>query len=169
MGTLIKLLVVIGVIYGAYTVWHKKHKAPQHTFELRGGEAYDPITNLTWKRCSVGQKWTGSGCDGGNPGFRFDVAQHTGDDTWRVPTEKELLSLVDQDRADKKLNPAIDTVAFPGVPADGAPYWTSSRSSGISCWYVRFTAGTSGMGQAPGEYRQAEFNEYGVMLVRSGR
>ncbi len=168
MGTLIKLLVVIGVAFGGYMVWHHKHKAVPHTFEVHGGEAYDPITNLTWQRCSVGQHYTGSGCEGPIVGYKWDVAQRTGDDTWRVPTEKELATLIDPGKADKGMTPAVDTDVFPGINKDGATYWTSSHSSGISAWYVRFSQGAPGMGSAPGTYRQAEFNDYSVQLVRTG-
>jgi hypothetical protein len=169
MGTLVKLLVAIAVIYGAYAVYHNKHKAIAHTFEVHGDEAYDPITDLTWKRCSVGQKMNGGACEGGIPGYKWDVAQRSGDDKWRVPTEKELVTLIDPDRADKGLNPAVDTTVFPGILKDGATYWTSSRSSGASCWYVRFSQGSAGINQSAGAYRQLEFNEYGVQLVHSGR
>ena len=169
MGTLIKLLVIIGVAFGGYVVWHNKHKAAAHAFELHGAEAYDPATNLTWKRCSVGQQYTGSGCEGPVAVFRWDAAQRTGDDTWRVPTEKELATLINPERADKKLSPAVDTTVFPGVLKVGSPYWTSSHSNGMSAWYVRFAQGTGTMGADPGSYRQAEFNEYSVQLVRTGR
>jgi hypothetical protein len=169
MGTLIKLLVIIGVAYGGYMVWHNKHKGQAHPFEVHGAEVYDPVTNLTWKRCSVGQKYTGSGCEGSVAAFKWDVAQRTGDDTWRVPTEKELVTLLDPERVDKKLSPAVDPTFFPGFEKVGSPYWTSSHSNGMTAWYVRFAQGTGVMGADPGSYRQAEFNEYSVHLVRPGR
>lgn len=40
---------------------------------------------------------------------------------WRMPTYKELMTLVDFMRSD----PAIDTEAFPNAPADA--FWTESR------------------------------------------
>jgi Protein of unknown function (DUF1566) len=169
MGTLIKILVVITVIYGAYAIWHHKHKTVAHSFEVHGGEAYDAATNLTWKRCGVGQEYTGSGCKGGEPGFKWDAAQRTGDSTWRVPNEKEIATLIDPDKADKGVSPAIDSVVFPGITANTPPFWTSSHSSGITAWYARFSKGSEGMGSAPGVYRQSELNDYGVILVRDGR
>jgi len=34
-------------------------------FVLKDGEAFDPKTGLTWKRCSVGRTWKkGDGCSG---------------------------------------------------------------------------------------------------------
>lgn len=92
-----------------------------------------------------------------------------GDNTWRAPTEKELRSPIDPGRSDKGLPPAIDTTVFPGMLKDGSPCWTSSRSRGVSAWYVRFALGASGPGSEAGAYRQAEFNEYSVQLVRDGR
>jgi len=169
MGTLVKLLVVIAVAFGAWKIYHNKHKALAHTFEVHGEEAYDSVSNLTWKRCSVGQKWSASGCTGGIPGYRWDAAQRVGDDKWRVPTEKELATLIDPVKADKGASPAVDTTVFPGILADGATYWTSSHSSGGSAWYVRFSQGAKGMGSEPGTYRQVETNEYSVHLVRSGQ
>jgi hypothetical protein len=169
MGTLIKILVVITVAYGAYAIWHNKHKAVAHSFEVHGGEAYDAATNLTWKRCNVGQEYTGSGCKGGEPGYKWDVAQRMGDSTWRVPTEKEMATLIDPVKVDKGISPAIDNDVFPGINANTPPFWTSSHSNGISAWYVRFSKGSEGMGSAPGTYRQSELNDYGVLLVRNGR
>jgi Protein of unknown function (DUF1566) len=169
MGTFIKLAVVLAVVFGGWKIWHDKHKAQAHVFEVHGEEAYDAATNLTWKRCSVGQIWSASGCDRGIPGYRWEVAQHAGDDKWRVPNEKELVTLIDPVKADKGQSPAVDTVVFPGILSDGATYWTSSHSSGAKAWYVRFSQGAKGIGSEPGSYLQSEINEYSVHLVRTGR
>ena len=169
MGTLIKLLVVVAVAFSGWKIWQHKHKAVAHTFEVHGGEAYDAVANLTWKRCQVGQQYTGSGCEGGEPGFKWDAAQRTGDGTWRVPTEKEMAMLIDPDKVDKGISPAIDDVVFPGIAKSTPPFWTSSHSSGASAWYARFSKGSTGMGSEPGMYRQLELNDYSVILVRDGR
>jgi hypothetical protein len=63
--------------------------------------------------------------------------------TWRLPTVKELLTLVDH----LNINPAIDATAFPTT--DYVPYWTSSSvhlTSGYtipSAWTVEFAWGSS--------------------------
>jgi hypothetical protein len=169
MGTLIKLLVVVAVIFGGWKVWHNKHKAHAHTFEVHGEEAYDPVTNLTWKRCSSGQKWSASGCSGGIPGYKWDQAQRVPNSPWRLPTEKELVTLIDPAKADKGESPAVDTVVFPGILRDGATYWTSSHSSGAKAWYTRFSQSGNGLNSEPGNYMQSELNEYSVHEVRDGR
>ena len=86
-----------------------------------------------------------------------------------MPTEKELETLIDPVKADKGESPAIDTVVFPGIKASTPPFWTSSHSNGITAWYVRFSKGSEGMGSSAGKYRQSELNDYGVILVRTGR
>jgi hypothetical protein len=56
---------------------------------------------------------------------------------FRVPSMKELQTLVDETRAS---GPLIDTEAFPGLPEDEAPtFWTSSLSahSPNAAWFVR--------------------------------
>lgn len=169
MGTFIKLLVVVAVILGGWKIYHNRHKAQAHVFEVHGEEAYDAATNLTWKRCSVGQTWSASGCEHGIPGYTWGVAQHVGDDKWRVPTDKELETLIDPLKADRGETPAVDTTVFPGILRDGATYWTSTHSSGAKAWYVRFSQGRKGMGSDPGVYMQSELNEYSVQLVRTGR
>ena len=169
MGTFIKLVVVVAVIFGGWKIWHNKHKAQAHVFEVHGEEAYDAATNLTWKRCSVGQTWSASGCDHGIPGYRWDAAQRTGDDKWRVPTDKELATLIDPAKADKGETPAVDTTVFPGILRDGATYWTSTPGPGARAWYVRFSQGAKGIGSEPGTYMQSQINEYSVHLVHSGR
>ena len=169
MGTLVKLVVVIAVAFGAWKVWQHKHRAVAHSFEVHGGEAYDAATNLTWQRCQVGQHYTGSGCEGGMPGFKWDAAQRTGEAPWRVPTDKEMATLIDPDKVDKETSPALDEVVFPGIKSHTPPFWTSSHSNGASAWYARFNKGSEGIGSAPGMYRQAEINDYSVILVHDGR
>ena len=57
---------------------------------------------------------------------------------WRLPTIRELLTLVDYERKD----PAIDVALFPGTRS--AWYWTSTAwagSPGSYAWYVNFNGG----------------------------
>jgi len=60
---------------------------------------------------------------------------------WRLPTVAELLTLVDDSRAD----PAIDPVAFPTMPTDNLAFWTSSSIlagfNSTYAWTVSFQEG----------------------------
>ncbi len=121
-------------------------------------------TNLMWKRCAEGQTWTGSTCSGTAssmtagqlPLFGNSFAGQT---DWRVPTEDELLSLVDYS---KSLAPTLNSSAFPATP--GTDFWSSSpnvNSSGY-VWSVSFSVGHADMGNDP-------TSSFAVRLVRGGQ
>lgn len=123
-----------------------------------GSEIKDVQTGLVWQRCSVGQSWTGNTCAGEAKKFTFDDAQKQAGNGWRVPTVRELHSLVwcstgtTQDRIDPQdgkaaleyrcvfeyTRPTIRQAAFPNTPGDW--YWTSTPwASGA--WSVNFYDG----------------------------
>lgn len=55
---------------------------------------------------------------------------------WRIPSAKELLSLLD----DSRHNPAIDPTAFPS--ASNGSYWTNTTQAGTGGkWYLYFPYG----------------------------
>lgn len=57
---------------------------------------------------------------------------------WRMPTRKELVSIVDYGR----VNPAIDPGYFPNTPASSS-FWSASAEAASSCcaWDVHFSDG----------------------------
>jgi len=75
---------------------------------------------------------------------------------WRVPTKKELETLVD--RRAQLTSPTIDTTAFPSTPS--AYFWTSTPYSGAVgdagpetfAWVVGFAAGDSDYGNTSTAY-----------------
>lgn len=126
-----------------------------------GAEVQDLTTGLVWQRCSVGQRWSGSGCAGEAQTFTFQQAQTQSGNGWRVPTVRELQSLrvcsqgfssVKEDLQDGKAQvpsdcagandrPTLHKGAFPQTPASW--YWTSSPRAGDSgyAWFVLFDYG----------------------------
>jgi hypothetical protein len=110
-------------------------------FSTSGETVVDSATHLAWQRVVA----TGGGDDG------------AGRSTWahaksacaslgvgyRLPTVKELLTIVDFSRS----SPAIDTssTAFPDTPSDA--FWTATPlagSSPTSVWFVNFADGYAG-------------------------
>lgn len=100
----------------------------------------DVRTQLTWERPvpEAYFDWAGANvyCQG------LSIGGQTG---WRLPTRKELASLVNLRASD----PAIDSAAFPGVPSDraggaAASFWTSSSAEAILpgfVWVIGFLDG----------------------------
>jgi hypothetical protein len=76
---------------------------------------------------------------------------------WRLPTMKELQTIVDDSRAD----PAIDVVAFPDTPSES--FWTATPFAPIpgSAWRTSFQRGYT--------YDSMEDSTYRVRCVRSVR
>lgn len=105
--------------------------APNARFIVSNGLVQDTATQLEWQQI------------GPETQVAWDVAMTQcgsldldGTD-WRLPTIKELHTLVDEARN----NPAADTTAFPGITA--SYYWSSSRPKSFSnlAWAVGFDHG----------------------------
>jgi Protein of unknown function (DUF1566). len=102
---------------------------------LSGGLVSDTLTNLVWQQqaSTTTMAWNAAEtyCAGAGSGFR-------------LPTMKELLSIVDF-TVHWPPGPMINQTAFPNTPAEA--FWTSSPIDGSSygAWLVNF-AGGSGEG-----------------------
>lgn len=121
-------------------------------------------TGLIWKRCSEGQTWTGNTCTG--IAIRSTWAEaltlgsangFAGKSDWRLPSIRELRSLVEECRT----NPPINDTIFPATPT--SDFWSSSPFANHSsyAWYVRFNTGSSNF-----TYRSSRNS---MRLVRGGQ
>jgi Protein of unknown function (DUF1566) len=120
--------------------------------------ARDPKTGLTWQRCSVGQVWNGSTCAGEAKKFTFNEAQKLSVNGWRVPTVRELHSIVwcsngktryievsndggnalEHTCTEGQQVPAIKRTVFPNT---SLAFWTSSPYKILSAWGIHFFDG----------------------------
>ena len=109
-------------------------------FELAlGGLARDRENKLEWYRCSLGQRFNGSECVGEAQYEKWDdtiviideVNEKSGTN-WRMPTLKELRTLVIEDCG----NPAVNPNVFPGILVEN--YWAADKSSasGFRCGMI---------------------------------
>jgi hypothetical protein len=112
----------------ALTVWAG---APPGRYTVSADTVLDTVTTLTWQRSAPITTYTWA-----NAGAYCSSLSLSGTG-WRLPTVKELQSLVDI----SVYAPAIDTVAFPGTPSNY--FWSSSPVAGPggSAWVVPFASG----------------------------
>lgn len=105
--------------------------APSARYRIEAATVVDNKTGLVWERgfTTTGRPWDAA---------RAYCAQlSVAGGNWRLPSMRELQSLVDETRFD----PAIDPAAFPDTP--GVEFWTGSPVSGApgSAWRVSFANG----------------------------
>lgn len=158
------------------------------------GTVTDKTTGLMWKKCSEGQTWDGSTCTGKAEGYNYQAAlDHAGDVNfaghfdWRVPTIKELNSLVFCSNGKQRKfhfngffvkwfeggygcksnirgnyeTPTINQTFFPNTPADY--FWSSSPNASYAsdARRLNFNYGSDGSNNRGNGYR--------VRLVRLGQ
>ena len=97
-------------------------------------------TALTWRRCSEGQIFSAGTCLGSASTFTHEqaLAYAKTQVGWRLPSVKELASVVDI----KAIGPAINGTAFPATPSYNS--WASSPYAGSAdyAWVVHFGDGS---------------------------
>lgn len=118
---------------------------PTHDFVDHGdGTVTHLVTGLTWKRCAQGQTASATGCTGEPTqlGWQAALAQAVAEraaasDDWRVPTARELQSIVETCGH----APAINATVFP-ASGTGA-YWSATNDEGVwaDAWVLRLDAG----------------------------
>jgi hypothetical protein len=105
--------------------------APAQRYTVSGGTVLDAATGLTWQQAvdETGRTWVEAKA--------HCAALDFAGGGWRLPSMKELQSLVD----DSLASPAIDAQAFPATPLE--PFWTATpvvQTPG-SAWRVSFVHG----------------------------
>jgi hypothetical protein len=103
------------------------------SFSLAGDVAQDKYTRLTWQRAVEHDNYTWDDAKT----FCSKLSANGGG--WRLPSLRELLTLVDVIHVE----PAIDPSTFPGTPSE--LFWSSSPSLSPAgtAWGVNFTRGSS--------------------------
>jgi hypothetical protein len=130
-------LAVVGAAVGGHAA------APSGRYTIANGTVLDTKTKLTWQ-----QVLPTTAVDGGvmfrtftqAAAVSYCVSLNLNGTGWRLPTMKELMTLVDP----TVFSPAIDTSAFPNTAI--TTYWTSTPSSidaGLF-WVVGFYDGFTG-------------------------
>ena len=142
-STSIMMGLILTLLTGCSTLSENELATPtaNSRYVIKGDTVYDAKTNLTWQRCSVGQRWVeGKGCVGEVKLFSYEDAQRQRDAIWRVPTKDELATLIEHGPMQRKQWTTIDEGAFPNTLAAG--YWTSTPYDATYAWHVVFDFGS---------------------------
>ena len=120
---------------------------PNAAFSLHEEQGYviDTRTNLMWKLCAEGQTFNARlfRCEGQAqlyfyPGDRRRFFEFAGFNNWRVPTSKELRTIVEKTCTD----PAVNVRVFPDTPA--YYFWSKTtwmKPSSSRGWAMDFKQG----------------------------
>lgn len=108
--------------------------APAGRFTTAGGTVYDTKTKLTWQQTAPSLTYSWSDAKT----YCASAGATLGGSGWRLPTVRELQTLVDYARL---TDPRIDPTAFPATPS--AAFWSSSPAAGSTslAWLVNFYDG----------------------------
>jgi len=110
--------------------------APPGRYTITTDTVFDTVTGLTWQRNISPTQYTWANAT------TYCQNLNLGGAVWRLPTIKELQSLVDI----RASNPAIDLTAFPAAPAAG--FWSSTQgvdpgAPAANAWLVNFANGST--------------------------
>jgi hypothetical protein len=112
--------------------------APPGRYDVSSDSVYDTKTKLTWQRSAPSAEFAWSDaktyCDSAGGA----TLSGTG---WRLPTEKELLTLVDYDVAPP--GPTIDVQTFPGTVGDFYCSGSPIADGVAGFWYLDFSTGNA--------------------------
>ena len=132
VGALAAVAMALAAPAGAATALAGRYTYPA------AGTVYDTKTKLTWQQTAPSATYAWADAKT----YCAGVGATLGGTGWRLPTMKELQTIVDESRS----IPSIDPTAFPGAPA--ADFWSSSPVAGSPslAWYVNFSLGFSNYG-----------------------
>ena len=127
------LIATIVIVLAGSWAQHGRADAPAGRYTYGNDTVYDTKTLLTWQQVIAPNpvNWNDAKA-------YCDALTLDGNSNWRLPTVKELQTLVDERRTNP---PAIDPTAFMNTPSEG--FWTSSpwAGSGSYAWIVYFSNG----------------------------
>ncbi|MFI3187371.1 MAG: DUF1566 domain-containing protein [Methylococcaceae bacterium] len=154
------LLLLLGCVQSAFAT----PTTPTGDFvDNKDGTVTHKTTGLTWMRCAMGQKWTGSSCSGTESTYTYEQAvalkrTFAGKSGWRLPNIAELQTLVERENT----QPAINNTLFPNTSNDA--FWSSSPYVGRSsyAWDVSFVNGVV-------SYGGGRYDGLPVRLVRASQ
>jgi hypothetical protein len=115
-------------------------------YTVSSGTVLDNETGMTWQQTISGGAYTWSAAQS------FCASLNLNGTGWRVPSVKELMTLVDFSVVPGSGSATIDATAFPSTPANY--FWSSSiyALDSSSAWLVYFYGGGTNVLDVSGTY-----------------
>lgn len=123
------LLMIVAVLFFGVNDSHAD--APLGQYAISNGTVVDMKSKLTWEQGASAQFYTWNDAMSHCLNLQLDGSG------WRVPSMKELQSIVDETR----IEPSIDVTVFMGTQRE--PYWSSSQRAANTGerWLISFDYG----------------------------
>jgi hypothetical protein len=121
-------------------VFAARAAAPAGRYQIGTGTVYDTKTKLTWQQTPSSSTYTFDYAGTSSTSAQVYCASLSlSGGGWRVPTMKELPTIVDYSVASP--GPTIDATAFPSTPA--VEFWSATPATfvGRGVWVVDFSTG----------------------------
>jgi hypothetical protein len=114
--------------------------APAGRYTAANGTVYDAKTALTWQQAAPTSTYTWGTSATSGTAQNYCATLGTSGGGWRLPTMKELQTLIDYSQAGVS-SAMIDTVFFPNTPA--GDFWAATPVAGAPgvAWVVNFRQG----------------------------
>jgi hypothetical protein len=145
---IVRYLAVLALSAAQISIAHAD--APSGRYTAEDGTVYDNRTKLTWQQSVSSTLYSQQGARS----YCVSLGVASGQTDWRLPTLKELLTIVDH----SQVNPAIDPTTFPLTPLDAFWTLTSQARASTSAWLVNFDVGRT--------ITDSVANKYSVRCVR---
>lgn len=120
--------------------------APPGRYTTSNGTVTDTKTKLIWQQVSPSSPVTWADAKS----YCAGVGATLGGNGWRLPTMKELQTLVD---ASVSAPPAIDVTYFPNAPSSGFWSATPSTADSTAVWVLLFSDGSEGQAPRSGKFQ----------------
>jgi hypothetical protein len=131
----LRLVGAIAVVAMAWSAAARAAAPAGHYTFPATGTVLDTKTKLTWQRTAPAATYAWSAAKT----YCAGVGATLGGTGWRLPTIKELQTIVDETQT----APPIDSTAFPGTPA--LAFWSLTQTKDSSgAWLVDFSTTTNG-------------------------
>lgn len=150
--------------------WTRTTPNSRYTVLSDSSQIEDRATELVWQRCSVGQNWTGTTCEGAAKRYTWAAAMEFSSYArgksyaWRLPRIDELSEISDLGCKYPSINESIFPSTMHDIYWSSTSQWNGKDQQSDSADVLDFT---TGYGNYADPYYKKKVSSQYVRLVRS--